>query len=307
MRRMNVLVSGASGFVGRHVVDLLLEKGHTVFALSRSAELNQQRWPKVSWIQWNDAHHVADLKEINKLDAVINLVGEGLDSKRWSNTQKKEIFNSRVDGTKTIFEMLKQHSLRPEVFVSTSAVGIYGHHDSGEILENTPIAKDFLANLCKDWEAVVSENRSQYNRYAIIRVGLVLGKGGGMMSKLVPLFKLGLGGKLGNGNFFMSWIHVKDLARAYVAAVEDSSKTGVYNATAPFPVKNAEFTKVLANTVDRPAPFNVPRFALRIAVGEMADYMLKGAKVVPNKLKEEDFHFLYPTIERAIKDVVSKA
>ncbi|MBC74750.1 MAG: TIGR01777 family protein [Halobacteriovoraceae bacterium] len=304
---MNVLVSGASGFVGRHIVELLLEKGHTVYALSRSAEENQKNWPKINWIQWNNAQHVADLGSINKLDAVINLAGEGLDSKRWSNGQKKEIFNSRVDGTKAIFEMLKAHSLKPEVFVSTSAVGIYGHHDSGEVVEDSATTKDFLANLCKDWEAVVTENSSHYDRSVIVRVGLVLGKGGGMISKLVPLFRLGLGGKLGSGNFFMSWIHVKDLARIYVSAIEDSSKKGVYNGTAPFPVKNAEFTKVLSDTVVRPAHLNVPRFALRIAVGEMADYMLKGAKVVPSRLKQEDFHFLYPTIERAIKDVVSKA
>ena len=302
---MNILMSGASGFVGKHVLGLLLEKGHKVYALSRNAQKNQNLQPEVNWIQWDDTHHVAPLKEIQSLDGVINLVGESLDAKRWSNTQKKEIFNSRIDGTQTILKMLKNDGLAPRAFVSTSAVGIYGHDANNIVDETSSTAEDFLANLCKDWEASVIERSDSYDRAVILRIGLVLGKNGGMMTKLVPLFKLGLGGKLGSGNFYMSWIHVKDLARTFVRALEDDSMSGIYNATSPFPVKNAEFTKVLANTVRKPAHFNVPKFVLRTVVGEMAEYMTKGARVMPKKLKEENFHFIYPTIERAIKDVVS--
>lgn len=304
---MKVLISGASGFVGKYILDLLIRNGHEVHALTRNPEKNQTIYPSVNWIQWNGSTHVADLSSIKELDGVINLVGENIAGKRWNNGQKKEIFNSRIDGTKSLFEMLKKANLKPQAFVSTSAVGIYGNRGEESLSEAALPANDFLGNLCKSWEGVVFENSDLYDRAVIIRVGLVLGKGGGLAQKLAPLFKVGLGGKLGNGNFYMSWIHVKDLARIYVKGLEDQNMEGVYNAVSPFPVKNSEFTRIMGKTVRKPTPFTVPKFALKLAMGEMADYVVKGAKVVPKKLREDNFHYLYPTIEVAVKDVVSKA
>ncbi|MEX0799573.1 MAG: TIGR01777 family oxidoreductase [Bacteriovoracaceae bacterium] len=303
---MKILISGASGFVGKQVLELLLKEKHEVFALSRSSEKNQSKYPDVQWIQWDNPRHEADLRSIDYLDGAIHLAGENLAEKRWSNIQKKEIFNSRIDGTITIFKMLRKAQLKPKVFVSTSGISIYGHREKENVTEASLPVDDFLGNLSKAWEQAVWDNRDAYERAVVLRVGVVLGKNGGMMQKLLPLFKLGLGAKLGGGSFYMSWIHIKDLARIYIKALKDDQMEGVYNGTSPFPVKNEEFTRVLAGIVRKPAFFSVPKIFLRVALGEMADYITKGAKVLPKKLKDEDFHYLYPTIELAVKDVVSK-
>ena len=304
---MKILISGASGFVGKQVLKLLLEKGHEVYGLTRSPEKNQKLFPTVNWIKWEGVRDLPDLSKISNIDAVINLVGENIAAKRWNNGQKKEIFNSRIDGTKSILKMLEAANLKPRVFVSTSATGIYGANENSTEDSNT--ADDFLANLCKAWEAAVGEGKDQglYQRSVIIRVGLVLGRDGGLIQRLAPIFKRGLGGKLGKGKFYMSWIHVRDLARIYVRALEDENMSGVYNAVSPFPVTNEEFTRVLGQAVRKPTPFTVPKFALKLAMGEVAEYITKGGKVYPGKLKKDNFHFLYPTIEVAAKDVVSKS
>lgn len=302
---MKVLLSGASGFVGSHIIRLLLEQGHQVYALSRNPEKNKERFPEANWLLWEEGSKLPDLRGL-EVEGVINLAGENLASKRWSNGQKKEIYNSRIDGTRNLFQALKEAGIKPSVFVSTSAIGIYGDRGEEVVDENSLAQEDFLGVLCKAWEEEVHKHQQEYERAVILRVGLVLGKGGGLAEKLVPLFKLGLGGKLANGNFYMSWIHVKDLARIYVKALNDGEMKGIYNAVSPFSVKNVEFTRVLAQVCRKPAFFTVPKAALKLAMGEMGEYVLKSAKVAPKRLKEEDFHYFYPTIEVALKDVVSK-
>lgn len=304
---MKVLVSGASGFVGQHVLDLLLSKGHEVFALSRRPEKHREKYPSVHWIKWERVSEAPDLAEVQELDGALNLMGENLASKRWNNSQKKLIYNSRVDGTKLLLKGLANAGLRPKVFVSASATGIYGHRGDGPVDEQSRVQNDFLGNLCQAWEQAALEGGPGIGRTVVLRAGLVLGKDGGLAAKIAPLFKLGLGAKLGDGNFYMSWIHVKDLARVYLKALEDEDMSGIYNAVSPFPATNSEFTGVLADAVRRPAPFKAPKFALKLVMGEMGEYVLKGAKVEPKKLKKENFHYLYPTVELALKDVVSKA
>lgn len=302
---MKVLVSGASGFVGKRVLKLLLENGHEVYGLSRSPEKNETKFPEVKWLKWDCSMGAPELGTLESLDAVINLMGENVATKRWNNAIKKDLYNSRVDGTALLHQGIKNANLEPNVFVSTSAIGVYGDKGLEPVDESAPVASDFLANLCKAWEEAALKEKELYQRSVIIRVGIALGSDGGLAQKLMPLFKLGLGGKLGDGNFYMSWIHVKDLARIFVKAVEDQKMSGIYNASAPFPVTNSEFTKTFANTYRKPAMFNVPKFALKIVMGEMAEYAVKGVKAMPKKLKEDNFHFLYPTIETAVKDVVS--
>lgn len=304
---MKVLVSGATGFVGKHVVDQLLEKGHEVYGLTRNAEKYQESNPKVNWIQWDDVRHVADLSSAGAIDAVINLVGENIAEKRWNNAQKKVIYNSRIDGTKTMLEMLKKANMKPKIFVSASAIGIYGDQGDQIIHEDAPLTDSFLGKVCKDWEQAAENGSSQYERGVIFRIGIVLGKEGGICSKLTPLFRLGLGGNLADGKFFMPWIHVKDLARVLVRPLEQEDMKGIYNATAPFPVRNSEFTQTYSDVLRKPAKVKVPKFMLKLSAGEFANVMLESAKVVPERLKQENFHFLYPTIEQAVKDVVSKA
>ena len=303
---MKILISGATGFIGMKLIQELKKDGHELFGLTRNIESAQKKDTDVIWIKWESHNEIIDLKPYGKIDAVINLVGENLANKRWNNEQKKIIYNSRVEATRTLCKSIRESQEKVDVFVSTSAIGIYGDRETEEIHEDSLIVDDFIGSLCKDWEEALTSNSDVYSRHVIIRVGLVLGKNGGMMEKLLPLFSLGLGGKLSSGKQYMSWIHLDDICRIFLKALTDNDMQGVHNGTAPFPVTNKEFTEVLGKTIRKPTAFTVPKLALKIAMGEMAEHVLSGARIIPKKLKENDFHFIYPTIEKAIKDVVSK-
>jgi uncharacterized protein (TIGR01777 family) len=303
---MKILISGATGFIGLQLIKELKKEGHEIFGLTRNIENAQKKDAQVIWIEWTNFHEGVDLKPYGKMDAVINLVGENLANKRWNNEQKKVIYNSRIDATETLFKMLKKSQENVDVFISTSAIGIYGNRMSEEIHEASLVVDDYIGKLCQDWEAVVDKYKDMVNRSVIIRVGLVLGKGGGMMEKMLPVFQWGLGGKLASGSQYMSWIHLADICRIFQKALTDKEMSGVYNGTAPFPVTNKDFTHYLGKILNKPTFFTVPRFALKIVMGEMAEHVLSGSRIVPRKLKEANFHFLYPTLEVALKDVVSK-
>lgn len=303
---MKILITGASGFIGKELVSLLKENNNEIFGLTRNIEAAQSKIADIIWISWPDSRQVIDLKAYGSFDVVINLVGENIAGNRWSSEQKKILYNSRIDSTDTLLKMIKQSQGIVPTFISTSAIGIYGDRQEEEIHENSLVVDDFIGKLCQDWEQVVYKHKDTYERCCIIRTGLVLGKNGGMMEKLLPLFKLGLGGKLSNGNFYMSWIHIKDLCRIYLKAIQDTQMKGVYNATAPYPEKNKIFTQKLASLLRRPAFFSVPKFTLKIIMGELADHATQGAKITPKKLRDENFHFHFPTLDLALKDVLSK-
>lgn len=303
---MKILITGGTGFIGLKLINDLKQSGHEVIGLTRNLESAQKKDSDVIWVEWKSHNEIIDFKPYGKIDAVINLVGENLANKRWNNEQKKVIYNSRVEATRSICRSIKESQGKVDIFVSTSAIGIYGNRRNEEIHERSLIVDDFIGSLCKDWEEALTTNSDVYNRHVIIRVGLVVGKNGGMMEKLLPVFQLGVGGKLSHGNQFMSWIHLGDICRIFIKAIEDDSMQGVYNGTAPFPVSNKDFTNILAKTIRKPSFFSVPKFALKIVMGEMAEHVLSGARIIPKRLKEADFHFIYPTLETALKDVVSK-
>ena len=194
---------------------------------------------------------------------------------------------------------------KPSVFVSTSAIGIYGNRGPEEINEASSVASDFLAKVCLDWENEANKARNHEARVAIIRVGIVLGHGGGALAQMLPIFKLGGGGPLGSGKQFMSWIHIDDLASMYVEALKNPEIKGVLNGTSPYPVTNAEFTKVLGKVVRRPAFLPAPSFAIKIAFGEMSQILLEGQRVLPVKFKEAKFRFRMPTLEMALKESIN--
>ncbi len=289
---MKILISGGTGFVGKALVKQLSES-HEVILLSRDPSKYQDTFNEnVKFLQWDDFYQEFDLKPFGKIDAVVNLIGENIASKRWSNEQKKLLFNSRVDATKTILKSIKSSQDKVDTFVSTSAVGIY--------------ADGFLKKVCESWESAVVEFGSDIiSRSCILRVGMVLGKGGAMQ-RMLPLFKLGLGGKLGHGKQYTSWIHITDLVNIYESALINPKLNGAINAVSPFCVDNSEFTQVLAKILRKPSRFTVPSFALKLALGEMSTLMIDSVKVEPKSLQEENFHYLYPTIELALKEVVSK-
>ncbi len=299
---MKVVITGATGFVGQVIVKQLLEAGDEVVVLTRNvAKAAITLGSSCHYYQWNDSESLPPLEALEGADGIINLMGETI-SERWDENQKKKIYSSRINGTKKLVEALEKLKNGPKSFISTSAIGIYGNRGPEELNESSTVADDFLAKVCKDWENEANKARNHGVRLAIIRVGIVLGKGGGALAKMLPIFKLGGGGPLGSGNQYMSWIHVEDLASMYLEALKNPSIKGVLNGTAPYPASNREFTKVLGNAVKRPAFLPAPAFAIKIAFGEMSQILLEGQKVLPVKFKEAKFKFRYPTLEMAIKE-----
>lgn len=302
---MKILITGATGFVGSQIVKKLIQKNHEILILTRNTKNAMEIFDnKVQAIEWNNYYQVLDLSSYGTIDGVINLMGENLGDKRWTNEQKKEIYNSRVDATSTLIKMIAKLNSKPEVFISTSAVGYYGDSMESKTEKSAP-GNDFLSKVCKAWEELVTLNQDKYTRFAIIRPGMVLGKGGALEKMLKP-FRLGLGGKLGSGNQIISWIHVEDLANMYIQVLEDPKLSGIFNATAKYSVSNNTFTQTLGKILRKKTHFSVPGFVLTMAMGEMSALVLNSSKVVPENFIKADFHYLYPTLEIALKDVVSK-
>jgi uncharacterized protein (TIGR01777 family) len=304
---MKVLVTGASGFVGRVIVGQLLEKGDEVVVLtSNIAKAALTLGSKCHYYQWVDTNILPPQEAFEGVDAVINLMGENIAAKRWTEDQKKKIYNSRIDGTSRLVEAISKMTKKPSVFVSTSAVGIYGNRGGEEITEESSIASDFLAHVCKDWEAAANKAKAYGMRVSIVRTGVVLGRGGGALGKMLLPFKLGAGGPLGFGRQYMSWIHIDDLAALYVECLKNPEAQGIFNGTSPYPATNKEFTKALGIAVKRPAFMPVPTFAIKMMFGEMSTILLDGQKVLPARSKELKFRYRYPTLDLALKESTQK-
>lgn len=300
---MKVLVTGASGFVGKRVVKELLSSGDEVVVLTRSiAKAAINLGSRCKYFTWADTSIKPPMEAFEGVHAVINLMGEGIAEKRWDEQQKKRIYDSRVVGTRMLVETLRELPKRPSVLVSASAVGVYGNRGSEDITEESSVGSDFLATVCKDWEAEAYKAKDFGMRVAVVRTGIVLGKGGGALKKMLPIFKLGAGGPVGSGKQYMSWIHVDDVARMYVEAVRNPYLSGPLNGTAPYPATNKEFAKALGKELHRPAFAPAPEFAIKMAFGEMGQMLLDGQKVLPTKVKSTKFRFLYPTLEMALRD-----
>lgn len=300
---MKVLLTGGTGFVGSAIVKELLTSGHQVVILTRNI-------PKAAitlgsscqYFHWANTNTLPPLEAFEGVEGVINLMGEGIADKKWDDEQKKKIYNSRIEGTSKLVEAMSGLAKKPRVLVSTSAIGIYGNRGSEDINENSELANDFLADVCKDWEREANRALDIGMRVAIMRVGVVLGREGGALKKMLPIFKLGAGGPVGSGNQYMSWIHVEDLARMYIEAVKNESIKGPYNCTAPYPATNAQFSKELGRALKRPAFMPAPAFALKLVFGEMSSVLLEGQKVLPIHFKEKKFRYQYPTLEMALKE-----
>jgi uncharacterized protein (TIGR01777 family) len=304
---MKVLVTGATGFVGQRVVKHLLGKGDEVVVLTRNiAKGALYLGSECKYFQWGDTSTLPPEEAFTGVDAVINLMGEGIADKRWSEDQKKKIYDSRIGATAQLVERIKSLPKRPSVFVSASAIGIYGNRGDEELTESASLADDYLAKVCKDWEAEALKAKSLGLRVVIIRTGVVIGKGGGALKKMLPIFKLGGGGPVGSGKQFMSWIHVEDISSMYVEAVRNTSIEGILNGTSPYPATSKEFASQLGKSLHRPAFAPAPAFALKLVFGEMSQVLLDGQKVLPTKFKEHKFRFRYPTLEMALSESIHK-
>ena len=299
---MRVLVTGGSGFVGQRLCQQLIEQGHEVQVVSRRPHQVRDRLPSEC-----DIRDSAQAFIESPPDALINLAGEPIAAKRWSDEQKAKLINSRLAATEQLVALCEQLSANgqplPKVMVSGSAMGYYGDQGKRVVTEETMPNDEFAYRLCKQWEAAAQPIEALGVRLAILRTGLVLAAGGGTLQKMLP-FKLGLGGRFGSGEQFMPWIHRDDLVAAILFLVNHETLSGPFNGSAPHPVTNATFTKTLAKHLNRPAIFPVPAFALKAGLGEMSRLLLTGADMRPARLEAAGFTFLYPTLDKALEAIV---
>lgn len=292
---MRVLIAGGSGFVGSALIRDLKFAGHQTAIIARDPKKFSA--PSVGW----GTEEL--IRAVSEYDAVVNLAGEPIIGKRWNEKQKQRLWDSRIGSTKKLVDAMKEAKTRPKVFISASAEGYYGPRGDEALDETDSGGNDFLAGLCKKWEEEALRAKSLGIRTAIIRLGVVLGMGGGALSKMVPQFKLGLGGPLGHGRQYLSWIHISDLARLFLFLLEREGLEGAFNGTAPNPATNREFSKTLGRVLRRPALFPVPGFILKLALGEAADAILTGQRVMPKRTLEAGFEFRFSNLEEALRNL----
>ncbi len=301
-----VLVSGATGFVGRQLCLRLAREGVRVIAWVRSPEQARGSLGQGPELLAVDAPQETLVAALERCDAVIHLAGAGIFDRRWSEARKRELRASRVDTTAKLVQALARCAHKPAL-VSASAVGWYGPRGDEALDEDSAPGADYLGGLCRDWEQSALAAREHGVRVAIARIGIVLGLGGGALERMLPPFRLGLGGPLGSGRQWMSWIHAEDLVELLVRAARDERFQGVFNAVAPTPATNRDFTRALARALRRPAFLPAPGFALRLALGEAANVLLTGQRVTPRRAREWGFEFRYPTLEVALEQLVGRA
>ena len=289
---MNILVTGASGFVGFALVSELQAKGHTTFSLARG----QQAAPPC----WDPTDGRIDLSGMPALDAVVHLAGENVAGGRWTSARKTRIHDSRALGTKLLAQALAALNPRPRVLISASAIGYYGHRPDETLDETSTQGPDFLAQVCQTWEAAAQAARDAGIRVVHPRFGMVLDTNGGALGKMLPPFRLGLGGVVGRGNQVYSWITMRDALRALIALIAHETIEGPVNLVAPNPVSNRAFTKALGAALHRPTLCPLPALPARLMLGEMADALLLASQnVSPSILQQSGFTFEHPTLEEA--------
>ena len=300
---MRVLITGGSGFVGQRLCRRLHEAGHRLLVVSRDPEAVRGRLPEGTDIR----RSVLDFVDTPP-QAIVNLAGESIAAKRWSDDQKKRLIDSRVSITRDLVMLCEQLKASgnntPAVMVSASAMGYYGDQGDREVTEETPPHDEFAHRLCKRWEEAAREAQEFGTRVALLRIGLVLDAGGGSLQKMLPPFKLGLGGRFGSGKQFMPWIHREDLVSIILFLLDRDDLEGPFNGSAPHPVTNAEFTRTLAGQLKRPAFFPVPAIVLETVFGEMSRLLLTGAEMRPRRLQEAGFRFQFDTLEAALADIL---
>lgn len=277
---MKCVMAGGTGFLGKHIGERLRRGGHEVTAWGRDPRY----------------------ESLTNCDAVVNLSGAPV-AQRWNAEVKKQIRDSRILGTRNLVEAMSRFERRPSVLASASAIGFYGDRGDEILTEDSTQGEGFLADVCRDWEAEASRAADFGVRVVKLRVGFVLGDGGAL-AQMVPAFKAFVGGRLGSGKQWMPWIHVADVAELFTHALE-SNFEGVWNATSPNPVRNEEFTRILASVLHRPAFFPVPPVALKAAFGELAQHMLDSARVIPEAALNAGFHFQYADLDSALKNILA--
>ena len=293
---MDILITGGTGFIGSSLCSALLQDGHSLHLLTRSPE---------QYINSEQQHYISALDQLDDdlvIDAVINLAGEPLNSGRWTEQLKQQFIDSRVQTTQALVSWMQSQPVPPVVMISGSAIGWYGHQEDKPLTETDTFAPGFSHDLCEAWEQAAEAASALSVRVCQLRIGIVLEADGGPLKEMLPPFKLGLGGPMGSGNQFWSWIHRDDLVRAIQYCLHDTVLSGPINATAPNPLRQKDFAKQLGQALNRPAIMPMPGWVAGLALGEFAtEVLLQGQCVQPQKLLDVGFEFHYPTLDLALQ------
>ncbi len=303
MDKKRLLITGGSGFIGSRLVPGLLAQGYEVTVLTRNPEKTAEHFHHtVSTIKQLD-----ELRDVDGFDVVINLAGQGITDKRWTPRIKKQLRDSRIITTQKLINFLQTVKKKPECLISGSAIGFYGDQGDKLVDEEIPGDNSFSSKLCSDWEYEAQQAEALGVRACYLRTAIVLGKNGGALAKMLPAFKLGLGGAMGNGRQWMSWIHIDDLIAIILHAIHHKDIKGAINGSSPNPVSNKVFSLTLARALNRPAFLTVPAFLLKLMLGEMAgELLLSGQRVMPKKMLEAGYEFQYAELENALHEVLTK-
>ncbi|MCC3412353.1 MAG: TIGR01777 family oxidoreductase [Microcoleus sp. PH2017_29_MFU_D_A] len=306
---MKVAIAGATGFVGSRLVEKLQAAGHQVVVLSRDAAkagrvFPASAYPNLEVVAYTPAESGDWQNSIAGCDAVVNLAGVPIAEERWTAARQQAILDSRRLTTAKLVEAIVNANPKPSVFVSASAIGYYGTSETAEFDESSPAGNDFLAAVCKDWEAAAQPAKNAGTRLAILRLGIVLGMGGAL-AKMLPPFKLFAGGPIGTGKQWFSWIHREDVVDLILYSLQNSQVQGVLNATAPNPVRMNELCQTLGEVLSRPSWLPVPGFALEMLLGDGAKVVLEGQKVLPKQTLASGFQYQYPMLKLALEEILA--
>lgn len=296
---MRALITGGTGFVGQHLAKRLTRP----IIAGRSVEKIRHLFADSEVRRWDGSQNV-DPSFLDGVDTIFHLAGESIFHGRWDAAKKERIRTSRIEGTRHLVELIAKADKRPATLICSSAVGYYGSRGDEQLTERSAPGNDFLAQVCRHWEKEALRAEEYGVRVVLIRTGVVLGDKGGALAQMLLPFRLGLGGRLGNGRQYMSWIHIDDLTAIMLYAMEHQNLRGPINAAAPIPITNNEFTRALAATLHRPAFLPVPGLALKIALGEFADVLLGSQRVIPEVLQQAGYTYAFPKIEDALKNLL---
>jgi uncharacterized protein (TIGR01777 family) len=299
----NILITGATGLVGRNLIGKLIERGDKVFVISRSADKAKKQLAEISdAASWDDEEKI--IQFINNADSIVNLAGENVMAQRWNEDHKKNIYDSRINTTAKLVQLIKRAESKPDSFVSASAVGYYGTGRNKECTEDAPPGDDFLAKVTMDWEAEAEKVESAGVRRVSLRIGIVLSTEDGALAKMITPFKYFIGGPLGSGKQWFPWIHISDLTDFFIYAINMNMLSGPFNAVSPGIVTMKEFCKTMGKVMSRPSFFNVPSFVIRLIFGEGAGAVLSGNKIIPENTLVRGFSFTYKHHEEALKNLL---
>ncbi|MBL8232654.1 MAG: TIGR01777 family oxidoreductase [Bryobacterales bacterium] len=298
---MKITLTGASGFLGTKLIEKLMAEEHQLHVLGRRKPAGLTGWARFS--EWDAMSGDVPVEAVNGADVVLHLAGEPV-AQKWNEQIKHRIRESRVKGTNALVAAIAQASVKPKVLVAASAIGFYGSRGDEVLTESSAPGSGFLPEVCVAWEKAIDEASAHVQRIVKLRIGIVLGAGGGAIEKMLPPFKMGVGGRLGDGRMWMSWIHIDDMVGLLHFALHNEELAGAVNATSPNPVRNEDFTRSLGRALQRPTLFAVPVFALKAMYGEMASVVLASQRVEPEVVRQAGYNFQYADLDAALRSIV---